>query len=89
MNFGKLDPDLSLALEDADPSKRSLGVWLELDHAPDPAETATLKSLGVLVDPGETMVSTETSPMVLDALSSLPIVRRLGLSHRLRALGHD
>lgn len=89
MNFGKLDPDLSLALEDADPANRSLGIWVEFDHAPDLAETATLKSLGIAVDPGETMVSTETSPMVLDALSSLPIVRRLGLSHRLRTLAHE
>lgn len=86
MDFAKLDPDLSLALEDVGPGKGSLGVWIELARAPDPTEIATLRSLGVAIVPGETTVSTETSPGVLDSLSMLPIVRRLGLAHRLHML---
>ncbi|MER7951338.1 hypothetical protein ABTY59_28475 [Streptomyces sp. NPDC096079] len=89
MDYAKLDPSLSAAVDapDGDPEVRNLLVTVLLEQAPTAAQREALRGAGVdVAAPGRTVLSGTLSRRGVEDLSHRPWVRSLALSASRRPL---
>ncbi|GAB4533624.1 MAG: hypothetical protein Kow0063_15840 [Anaerolineae bacterium] len=88
MDYRKVDAALAAALDEVqDPEEPTLSVFIHTAYAPQDAEVAFLKDLGVRGVTGTRQVFTATlSPRAVAELSEQPWLRYMKLSRRLRLM---
>ena len=85
MDYRKLSPDLSVALDDAQGRTDPLPVFIEAAAPLEPDQAATLRSLGAATARSvDRVVTADLRPAQLDAVSELTWVRAVTLARNRR-----